>query len=362
MGSAALKLSSLTLRARSRLVLDSFTLSAEPGLMTAVVGPAGSGKSALIRCIAGLQAPHSGSVELDGNDIGAVPAWRRGFGVVLQPDGLFPHLTLAENVAFPLRMRRTKHPERHALVATALDLVQLSAVAHQRTQLATPAERQRAAIARATVFAPTVLLLDEPLSAQDQPGRTALIAGLRRIQALLGCTTVLATRIGGDALALADRIAVLREGKLEQVGASAEVFDEPRNDYVASQLGEVNRLAGVAVRVEEGLAMVRLACGPVVQGRAGRTLQQGDPCVLVVRPDRIAVVAAAAADLGGAAIDATVVEAVFLGDAYRLRMLIGSGAELVVRRSAAAGLREMGVGAGVAVAWMPHHGAAFRAP
>jgi putative spermidine/putrescine transport system ATP-binding protein len=362
MGSAALKLSSLTCRAGSRLVLDSFTLSAEPGLVTAVVGPAGSGKSTLIRCIAGLQAPQGGGVELDGNDMAGVPAWRRGFGVVLHPDGLFPHLTLAENVAFPLRMRRIKQQERNGLVATALDLVQLSAAAHQLAASASAAERQRAAIARATVFAPAVLLLDEPVSAQDPAGRVALIAGLRRIHALLGCTTILATRIGADALALADRIAVLRDGSLEQVGGSAEVFDEPRNDYVAAQLGEVNRLAGVALRVEEGLAMVRLACGPVVQARSGRTLQEGDPCVFAVRPDRIAVAAASAADLGGPAIDATVVEAVFLGDAYRLRMLIGSGAELVVRRSAAAGLRGMGVGAGVAVAWMPHHGAAFRAP
>ncbi len=337
-------------------------MSAEPGLVTAVVGPAGCGKSTLIRCIAGLQAPQGGSVELDGNDIARVPAWRRGFGVVLPSDGLFPHLTLAENVAFPLRMRGIRQQARHGLVATALDLVQLSGVAHQRAASATPAERQRAAIARATVFAPAVLLLDEPLAAQDMAGRASLIASLRRIQALLGCTTVLATRAGADALALADRIAVLRDGGLEQLGGSAEVFDEPRNDYVAAQLGEVNRLAGVALRVEDGLAMVRLACGPVVQARCGRILQPGDPCVFTVRPDRIAVAAASAADLGGPAVDATVVEVVFLGDAYRLRMLIGSGAELVVRRSAAAGLRGMGVGAGVAVAWMPHHGAAFRAP
>ena len=362
---ATLKLVGLTSAARTGARapggLDGLTLSPAPGKLTVLLGPAGAGKSALIGALAGFSHPR-GIIGMDGRNITRVAAWRRGFGVVLQHDALIPHLSLAENVGFGLRMRGMRPRARAALVEEALHSVQLDGAGGCRPAEATPAQRQRAMLARATVFAPRVLLLDEPAGAQDQQERPALLASLRLIHTLLGgTTTLLATASGADALATADQVAVLRAGAVEQHGPAEEVFDRPRNDYVAALLGETNRLAGTILELDDDLATVRLACGPVIEALPGRTLQPGDPCVVSLRPDRIAVAAATAAEMGAHAVDATLLEASFQGDSYRLRMLIGSGAQIIVRRPAAAGLRGLSVGGTAALAWQPHHAFAFRA-
>ena len=354
-----LTVSGLTRKRGRTAVLDGLTLSAGPGLLTAIVGPAGSSKSVLLRTLAGFERAR-GAIMLDGQDIARLPPHRRGFGVVAQPDMLFPHLTLADNVAFPLRLRGVPQAGRARLTAEMLELVQLTACARLMPHQAGPALCQRTMLARAAVFGPRLLLLDEPFSAQDPASRAELVAGLRRLHQVLGITTLLATRHGLDALAVADRVAVLRAGALVQHGTPDEVFDRPRNAYVAALLGEQNRLPGHVEAVDDDVALVRLACGPLVEALLGKTLQPGDPCVLVVRPDRIAIAPVPASDMGEGATDARLVEAQFLGDAYRLRMLIGAGAELIVRRPAASGLRGLAPGQPASVAWQPHHAWAFR--
>ena len=354
-----LTVSGLTRKRGRTTVLDRLDLAPVAGLLTAVVGPAGSGKSTLLRILAGFERSR-GAIVFDGRDIAGLPPHRRGFGMVQQPDALFPHLDLAGNIALPLRIRHVRRADRTRLIAEALDQWQLTACAGLMPAEAGPALCQRAMLARATVFGPRLLLLDEPFSSQDAASRAEMIGTLRRVHALLGATTLLATRQGEDALGVADRVAVLRAGAIEQHGTPWDVSDRPRNAYVAGLLGELNRLPGVIETVEDDVALVRLSCGPLVEGVLGRTLQPGDPCILTVRPDRIAVAAVPAAEMGEGAIDATLVEAQFLGEAYRLRLLIGSGAELVVRRPAAAGLRGLMVGRGAAVAWQSHHAQASR--
>ncbi len=337
--------------------LDGLTLSPVPGLLTAVLGPAGAGKSSLVGAVAGFVRVR-GTIALDGQSLGRVPAWRRGFGVVLQPDVLLPHWTLAENVGWPLRLRGVRRAARAPLVEQALHLAGLEGLGNLRPPAVGAAQRQRAVLARATVFAPRVLLLDEPLAGLDPEERASLLAALRRIHALLGTTTtLLATQVGADALAVADRVAVLNGGAILQHGSLTEVFDQPCSGIVAGLLGETNRLAGTVLDADEESATVRLACGPVVEARPGGSLQPGERCVVSVRPDRIAVAAASAAEMGGEAIDARLIEAQFQGDSYRLRLLIGSGTEIVVRRPAAAGLR--GLADGCAIAWQTHHATAF---
>ena len=341
--------------------LDGLTLAPEPGRLTVLLGPAGAGKSELIRALAGFSRPR-GIIGLDGQNITRVPAWRRGFGVMLQQDALIPHLTLAENVAFGLRLRGVARSVRQAQVEEALHLVQLEGLGGCRPAHASLAQRQRAMLARATVFAPRVLLLDEPAGAQDLQERAALLASLSRLHALLGgTTTLLATASGADALAVADQVAVLRAGAIEQHGPPGEVFDQPRNDYVAALLGETNRLPGTILELHDELATVRLACGPVIEAQPGRALEAGERCVVSLRPDRIALAAASAAEMGAHAVDARLIEARFQGDSYRLLLLIGSGAQVIVKRPAAAGLRGLAVGGAVALAWQPHHAFAFRA-
>ena len=367
MGLATLTLAGLTSRhrlpdgTRAQGGLDGLDLDPAPGRLTALLGPPGSGKSALIRALAGFDRP-AGAIGLDGEDIARIPPHRRGFGVVLQPDALFPHLTLADNIAYPLRLRGAPPGGSTSLVAETLELVQLDGLGDRLPHQVTAAQRQRAMLARATVFAPAVLLLDEPFSEQGPAERPALIAALRRIHLLLGTTTtLLATATGADALAVADRGAVLRGGMVEQHADPEDVFDNPRNGFVAALLGETNRLPGRISAIEDSQAMVRLECGPVVEALPAATLQLGDACILTLRPDRIAIVPATAAEMGGHAVDATVIDVQFMGDSYRLRLLIGSGTEILVRRPAGAGLRGLTVGDTGAIAWQAHHAHAFPA-
>jgi len=361
MAAANLRLSRLTRHYGERLVLDGFSLAAEPGQITAILGESGSGKSALIRILAGFEPANSGTIELDGKDIGRLAAHRRGFGVVQCPDQLFPQWTLEQNIDLPLRLRGVGRRARKPLVQAALEQVQLAGMGSLMPHSATPAQRQRAMLARASVFAPRLLVLDEPLAEHQGGEHLALMGSLRRIHEMLGATTILATRHAADALALCDRIAVLRRGAVEQHGTPEEIFDRPRNAFVASLFGETNQLPGTVEAIDDDVATIRLGCGPTVEARCNRNLEPGAPCLMVLRPDRIAIAAVTAAEIGDGALDATLIETQFHGDTYRLRLLIGSGAEIVVRRPAGAGLRGLTPGQVAAIAWQPYHAIAFGA-
>jgi ABC-type Fe3+/spermidine/putrescine transport system ATPase subunit len=358
MPASALKISRLSRRFGGLQALDSLSFDFAPGRVTALVGESGSGKTALMRILAGLDRPNGGSVELDGINITRVKAPRRGFGIVQQPDLLFPRMTLAQNVELPLRLRRVKRAERARLVQMALETAQIGDAADLLPEAADSFQVQRAILARAAVFGAPVLLLDEPF---EDGGMFGLVPTLRRFQALLGATTVLATRFAAPALAVCDQVAVLRCGQLEQTGTPQDIFNRPRNDYVASLFGETNRLDGVVEVLEPDTVLVRLACGPLVEAaRGGVGLEPEKPCVILLRPETIASAPVAAREMGEGAIDARMLETQFWGDHYRLRLLIGSGVELVVRRPALAGLRGLTVGREASIAWQPHQAFAFR--
>jgi putative spermidine/putrescine transport system ATP-binding protein len=356
---AGLILDRIRLRARGRDVLSEVSVSVPQGRFLAVLGGAGAGKSALMSVLAGTARADGGGMSRAGRPLGRVAAHRRGFGVVAQHDALFPGLTLAQNVAYPLRLRSVPRRERARLVEAALESVLLpngGLLPHQ----ASAAERQRAWIARATVYGPAVLLLDEPLAAQPQEARPLLLAALRRLHMVLGTTTIMTTRVAADAMALADQVAVLADGRVVQVGAPASLYDRPGSAVAALACGEANLLRGVVRAIDEdGLARVGLACGPVVEGQAASGLRVRDGCLFCLRPERVAVAPTSAAEMGEAALDAVVLEALYLGDVVRLRLLLGAGQDVLVKRPAAAGLRGLRAGEGVAVAWQPEHAWVF---
>jgi len=357
-----LRLTNVTSRTRRGARLDDISLDVAAGTLLAVIGAPGSGKSALIALLAGVVARHSGYVTFDGASLRRVPTHRRGFGLVQQTDALFPSLSLAENVAYPLRLRGVSRRDRARLVDSALDSVLLENPG-RRPHQASAAERQRAAIARATVFGPRLLLLDEPLSDQPAETRPAIIAALRRLHLMLGTTTVLATRVAADSLVLADQIAVLNKGKLEQIAPPASLYDRPTSAISALAAGETNLLPGhVRAIDEDGVASIGLDCGPVVEAQATPGLLPRHACLFALRPERVAVAPIRAADMGGDALDATLLEVLHLGEQIRLRLLLGSGAELVVKRPAAAGTRGLVVGQTVAIAWQPSHALVFPVP
>ena len=356
---AGLVLDRVSARTGGHPVLAGVSLEVPPGRLLALLGGRAAGKSTLLGILAGLAAPSAGAVFRAGTDLRRTPPHRRGFGVVAQQDALFPRLTLAQNIAYPLLLRQVRRRDRVRLVEAACDSVFLGG-AHRLPHQASAAECQRAWIARATVFGPAVLLLDDPLGLQAQEERPRLLAALRRLHLMLGSTTVLATRVPGEAFALADHLAVLARGQVVQAGAPEPVYERPASAMAALACGEANLLPGTVRAIDEdGIARVTLACGPVVEGMAGQTLRVRDACLFCLRPERIALAPAQASEMGEAALDAAVLEVLHLGDTVRLSLLLGAGQEVVVKRPAAAGLRGMRRGESVAIAWQPHHATVF---
>jgi ABC-type Fe3+/spermidine/putrescine transport system ATPase subunit len=361
--SLALRIDGMTRRYRSgplglaqTVALDAVSLEVEAGSLLAVVGPSGAGKSTMLRLLAGAERPNGGGFAHAGIAPGQV-------GALLQGDALSTRLTLAENIALPLRRLRAGLDRKTAarLIANALDLLALTPLANRLPQSVDAAARQRALLARALVGEPRLLLLDEPFAHQEESDRATLAATVRQLHELLGTTTILATRSAATALPLADHMAVLHDGRLVACGAPQALYESPDSPRTASLLGPINTLLGTVASVEEDIARIRLACGPVVEARLAAVLAPGAGCLLCIRPERIAIAAASAAEMGEAAIDASLIASRFAGATTRLHALIGTGAELIVDRPTAAMLRGLVPGQPVAVAWQPHHAIAYAA-
>jgi putative spermidine/putrescine transport system ATP-binding protein len=238
----ALGLRGLTKRYRGTLAIDDLTLDVAAGEFLTLLGPSGSGKTTVLMAIAGFVQPSSGEILLDGRPITRLPPEAREFGVVFQGYALFPHMTVAENVAYPLKVRRVPKAEREARVRETLSLVQLAHLGDRRPAQLSGGQQQRVALARALVFRPNLLLLDEPLSALDKSLRTELQIELKRLHARIGTTFVNVTHDQEEAITLSDRIAIMRGGRLMQMGSPAELFEHPGSRFVAGFLGRSNFL------------------------------------------------------------------------------------------------------------------------
>jgi len=287
----ALSLRRLTKRYGDFTAVDDVSLEVAQGQFLTLLGPSGSGKTTILMAVAGFVEPTEGHVLLDGRDITPLPPEKRDFGMVFQGYALFPHMTVAENVAFPLRVRGQSRADRDAKVRAALDLVQLSAFAERLPKQLSGGQQQRVALARALVFEPNLLLLDEPLSALDKKLRAELQEELKALHRRIGRTFVNVTHDQEEALSLSDRIAILNHGKLIQFGAPGELYERPRTRFVADFLGKSNFLKGIA-RGPDAAGMlletpaqgihVRFA-GPVAMPR------DGGPALLSLRPEKVRV-------------------------------------------------------------------------
>ncbi len=228
--------------------LEDVTLSVVEGSLTALLGPSGSGKSTLLRIVAGLEVPDSGSVAIDGSDVTGARAQDRGIGFVFQHYAAFTHMTVRENVAFGLKIRKRPRPEVRERVDELLALVGLTKWSEQRPDQLSGGQRQRMALARALAVQPRVLLLDEPFGALDANVRAELRRWLRRLHDEQGVTTVLVTHDQEEAMEVADTIAVMNAGRIEQIGSPRDVYDKPASDFVMSFLGPVSTIEGRLVR------------------------------------------------------------------------------------------------------------------
>jgi ABC-type Fe3+/spermidine/putrescine transport system ATPase subunit len=326
----AVRLSGVSRRFRTVEAIRPLDLEIARGEFLAILGPSGCGKTTLLRMIGGFVQPSSGRVEVDGRDVTRLPPERRPTNMVFQGYGLFPHMTVRQNVAYGLKLRRLKAEAIEERVEAMLRLVRLEELAERGMGELSGGQQQRVALARALVLEPKVLLLDEPLAALDLKLRQAMQDELRRIHRAIGGTFVFVTHDQGEALALASRIAVMNAGRLEQVGTPEEIYQRPASRFVATFIGEANLLAGT----RRG-GVVALKAGPrfAAEGADG-------PLLAVARPEALSVLADDA--LAEVTLAGKVEEVVFLGSHLRYLLALASGERLQAQDRAEAPRRTVG--------------------
>ncbi len=279
-------------------------LTIDKGEFVSLLGPSGCGKTTTLQMIAGLVEPTQGRISLDGHDITHEKPNRRGLGVVFQSYALFPHMTVAQNVAFGLEMRRVPQAERTERVREALSLVQLSSFADRYPRQLSGGQRQRVAIARALVIAPPVLLLDEPLSNLDAKLREEMQFELRRIQRKVGTTTIMVTHDQAEALSISDRVVVMEDGRMTQVDAPYRLYEQPSNTFISSFVGKTNLLAGTWRRSGAEI-------GGVLLEASAPEIAAGTPVTLSIRPEKLLL-----RDAGAGRLDGRVASRFFLGSQW----------------------------------------------
>ena len=341
------------------VAVDGIDLDVRRGEFLTLLGPSGSGKTTTLRMVAGFMAPTSGSIEIDGTDMTRVPPYRRDVGMVFQNYALFPHMTAADNVAFPLRMRRRPSAEIKKRVADALELVKLGGYGDRYPRQLSGGQQQRIALARAVVFEPRLLLMDEPLGALDRKLRESLQLEIIRVSRELGATVLYVTHDQEEALVMSDRIAIFSAGRIEQLGSGEDLYDRPASLFVADFIGESNILRG---RYEtdggEGGWMTR-DDGRWRVGRAAATraeLASGTAAALVVRPERVKIVDRGAGADGLNVVDATVDEVLYLGPDTKYQLALGNGQRMAVREPREGSGRELQRGDQVRIGWAVEDG------
>ena len=327
------RLAGVTKRFGDVTAVDNVDLEVRRGEFFTLLGPSGSGKTTCLRMIAGFESPDEGRVELAGEDVTGLPPFERDVNTVFQDYALFPHMTVGENVAYGLRVKRVAKGDRSQRVADALAMVRLEGFEGRRPSQLSGGQRQRVALARALVNRPRVLLLDVPLGALDLKLRQQLQVELKRIQQEVGITFIYVTHDQDEALSMSDRIAVMDHAHVIQVGTPHEVYDEPESRFVAGFVGVSNVLELPVESVEGDVARLRLGADDTVTARtAGESVSAGQKAIVTIRPERIALEASRPS--GGDACHAagTVRESLYAGPTSRFVVDLDGGGELMVVR------------------------------
>ena len=336
--------------------VDGIDLEIKPGEFFTLLGPSGCGKTTTLRMLAGFEQPTDGQILIDGVDVAQTPAHKRPVNTVFQSYALFPHLDVERNVAYGLRWRKELDKEtRAARVAKALDLVQLSGYGKRRPHQLSGGQQQRVALARALVNRPAVLLLDEPLGALDLKLRQAMQLELKRIQREVGITFVFVTHDQEEALTMSDRIAVMNEGRVEQIGSPEDIYHQPASEFVAGFIGMANLLPATVDRVGGGRASATLGDGTTIDANASDGLAAGDPATFMIRPERMHL------HVGGdAGFEVKVVDLVFQGPLVRFELAAPDGSTLVAHVGPDEELPLLRPGDAVRVVWDADGGRLLR--
>ena len=330
--------------------VDRVSLDIAPGEFVSLLGASGSGKTTTLMMVAGFSAPNSGGILLDGRPIVHLPPEKRGIGVVFQNYALFPHMSALRNVGFPLKMRGVPASETVRRAQGALDRVGLSGFGHRLPSELSGGQQQRVALARAIVFEPGLLLMDEPLGALDRALREQMKGEIRRLHREIGLTILYVTHDQEEALTLSDRIALMDQGRIVQLGTARDLYERPASQFVASFIGESTLIEGVAVRGPDGGAALkpRSEGSPLLPGNGEAA--EGVHSVIVLRPEKVRV-APSGQSAGG--LSASVSDVVYVGDLTRLVLSLGGGVKIAAKLPNRSDIYRPALGAVVDVAWAP---------
>ena len=309
----------------TQLVVRDLNLDIQRGEFLSLLGPSGSGKTTTLMMLAGFESPTAGDIFLDGKPITRTPPHKRNFGMVFQNYALFPHMTVAENIAYPLRVRKLPNAERDAKVKRALEMVQMGAMGGRYPSQMSGGQQQRVALARAMVFDPQLVLMDEPLGALDKQLREHMQIELKALHRQLGVTFVYVTHDQSEALTMSDRVAVFNDGRIQQIDRVDRLYETPSNRFVASFVGDNAVLDATVCAAQGDDCEVVLPGGARLHGINVNRASVGAPVQCSVRPERITLAdAARAAQPGGNTLAAQVVAVIYFGDHLRLRCQMDS--------------------------------------
>jgi putative spermidine/putrescine transport system ATP-binding protein len=341
-------------------VVDALDLDIERGEFLTLLGPSGSGKTTTLMLLAGFETPTSGEILLEGRPLSRVPPHQRNIGMVFQNYALFPHMTVAENIAFPLSVRGLPAPDIARRVERALGMVQLAGFGARRPAQLSGGQQQRVAVARALVFEPKLILMDEPLGALDKQLREQMQFEIRALHQRLGVTMVYVTHDQAEALTMSDRIAVFHRGKIQQLDTPEQMYENPRNAFVARFIGENNRLEGQLESVADGRCTVRLASA-LIEGTLVEPVGDGAAVTVSLRPERVQIRTAEHTIDGhsGCRLAGSLREIIYLGDHVRVRVVLTGNQEFMVKRPISEAHSLPRIGAAVEVFWAPEHCRAF---
>jgi len=340
----------------SMVAVDHLSLEIRRGEFFSMLGPSGCGKTTTLRMIGGFETPTEGMVRLDGQDVTDLPAYRRNVNTVFQSYGLFPHLSVFDNVAFGLRRKKVASKEVERRVTEALELVNLAGYGKRRRAQLSGGQQQRVALARALVNRPQVLLLDEPLGALDLKLRKQMQLELKRIQKEVGITFVFVTHDQEEAMTISDRIAVMNNGRIEQLGPPEEVYERPATMFVAEFLGASNLLDGTYRGNQDGWGLVELASGATIRIPVASGRRTGERLRVGVRPEKIQIhTAGDGITTNQNTVAATLKSAVFAGVSYQYFFQTEEGREMSAFDRNATGGAIARPGETVRLAWAPEH-------
>ncbi len=330
-------------------VVDRLNLDIRKGEFLTLLGPSGSGKTTILLMLAGFEAATAGDIVLNDRSLRNVPPFRRNMGIVFQNYALFPHKSVFQNVAFPLVQRRTPKPHIREKVEAALRMVDLSGLGERRPNQLSGGQQQRVALARALVFEPEIVLMDEPLGALDKKLREQMQIEIKHLHEQLGMTVAYVTHDQGEALTMSDRVAILNDGVIQQIGSPHEVYEEPANAFVANFIGENNSFEGRIESTDGRDCAVRLASGDIVRARSALPRAKGEAAMLSLRPERVAI--DPAGEDTANRFEATVVEVIYFGAHNRVRLAMAGRDDIVALAPAGAGSDALAPGKTVQVGW-----------